>query len=424
MPLLDYKSIKEDFPILNSNMNGRPLVFLDSAASSQKPRRVIEAFEDYYRCRNANIHRGAYRLSYEATDLYDRSRQKLAKYINAPRPETVIFTRNTTESINIVAHSWGMENLKSGDEILVSELEHHSNLVPWMQVAARTGAKLNHIPLTDDGRYDYARLPEVLTGKTKIVAVAHMSNAIGTIHDLKTIGSLARKHGAAFLIDGAQGACHLNVDVQDLDCDFYCLSAHKMLGPTGVGALYGKKEILEAMPPFLGGGDMILSVSKDSFKPAPLPEKFEAGTPNIAGVVAFAVAIDYLRSVGADKIHSHETELLSYALPKLKEEIEGITLYGTESMPERGGVISFNVDGVHPHDVGSILDEHGVAVRAGHHCCEPYMKKCGISGTVRASFYLYNGPEDADALIEGLKKVRSIFRYSPQPKGASTYVAQ
>ncbi|EHQ07001.1 cysteine desulfurase [Leptonema illini] len=407
--MLDYKKIRDDFPILKELMNGKPLVFLDSAASSQKPQRVIEAFADYYRCRNANIHRGAYRLSYEATDLYEGTRRKMAKFIGAPEPESIIFTRNTTESINLIAYSYAMNNLREGDEIVVSELEHHSNLVPWMMAAKKTGAVLRHIPLTDDYRYDYSRLHEVLSDRTRIVSVAHMSNAVGTIHDLKRLGEAARSVNAIFAVDGAQGACHLPVDVQAIDCDFYSLSAHKMLGPTGVGVLYGRKKLLEEMEPFLGGGDMILTVSKDDFKPAPLPNKFEAGTPNIAGVVAFAVALEYLKQVGLENIHEHEMALTSYALEEMKK-VPGIRLFGTEHMQERGGVVSFLIDGVHPHDIGSILDEEGIAIRAGHHCCEPFMKREGLPGTARASFYLYNGPEDVDALVLGLKKVASIFK--------------
>lgn len=407
--MLDYKKIRDDFPILKELMNGKPLVFLDSAASSQKPQRVIEAFADYYRCRNANIHRGAYRLSYEATDLYEGTRRKMAKFIGAPEPESIIFTRNTTESINLIAYSYAMNNLREGDEIVVSELEHHSNLVPWMMAAKKTGAVLRHIPLTEDYRYDYSRLHEILSERTRIVSVAHMSNAVGTIHDLKRLGEAARSVNAIFAVDGAQGACHLPVDVQAIDCDFYSLSAHKMLGPTGVGVLYGRKRLLEEMEPFLGGGDMILTVSKDDFKPAPLPNKFEAGTPNIAGVVAFAVALEYLKQVGLENIHEHEMALTSYALEEMKK-VPGIRLFGTEHMQERGGVVSFLIDGVHPHDIGSILDEEGIAIRAGHHCCEPFMKREGLPGTARASFYLYNGPEDVDALVLGLKKVASIFR--------------
>jgi cysteine desulfurase/selenocysteine lyase len=407
--MFDYKKIREDFPILKEKMNGKPLVFLDSAASSQKPQRVIDAFADYYRCRNANIHRGAYRLSHEATDLYETTRSKLAKFIGAPEPESIIFTRNTTESINLIAYSYAMNHLTEGDEILVSELEHHSNLVPWMMVAKKTGAVLRHIPLTEDYRYDYARLHEVLSPRTRIVSVAHMSNAVGTIHDLKRIGEAARSVNAIFAVDGAQGASHLPVNVQEIGCDFYSLSAHKMLGPTGVGALYGRRQLLEEMTPFLGGGDMILTVSKDDFRAASIPNKFEAGTPNIAGVVAFAVALDYLNQAGLENIHNHEVALTSYALEELKK-VPGIRLFGTERLQERGGIVSFLVDRVHPHDIGSILDEEGIAIRAGHHCCEPFMKREGLPGTARASFYLYNGPEDVDALVRGLKKVASIFK--------------
>ena len=406
---LDYKSIRQDFPILQTMMNGKPLVFLDSAASSQKPQRVIDAFEDYYRCRNANIHRGAYRLSYEATDLYDGTRKKMAAFLGAESPAEIIFTRNTTESINLVAYSWGLSNLKPGDEVLVSELEHHSNLVPWMIAAKKTGAVLKHLPLTEDHKYDYSKIDSVLSPKTRMVALAHMSNAVGTIHDIELLAKKAHAVGALFSVDGAQGACHLPVDVRKIDCDFYSLSAHKMLGPTGVGVLYGKRKLLEGMDPFLGGGDMILTVQKDSYLPAELPMKFEAGTPNIAGVVAFAIALEYLRQAGLSNIHQHEQEIVRYAVEEMKR-VQGVTLYGTSDFASRGGVVSFNVDGVHPHDVGSILDEEGIAVRAGHHCCEPFMRKLDISGTVRASFYLYNGPEDVDALIRGIKRVKEIFK--------------
>lgn len=407
--LLDYQSIRADFPLLQTKMNGKPLVFLDTAASSQKPKRVIDAFEDFYRCRNANIHRGAYRLSYEATDLYERTRTRVARFLNAPESESCIFTRNTTEGLNLVARAWGDAYIEEGDEIVVSELEHHSNLVPWMQLCERKKAKLRHIPLTDDFRYDYSRLDEVINSRTRVISVAHMSNAVGTIHDLKLLGARARSVGALFVVDGAQGASHLKTDVQAIDCDFYALSAHKMLGPTGVGVLYGKKAILEAMPPFLGGGDMILTVTKDGFKPAPLPNKFEAGTPNIAGVVAFAIAIDYLEKIGLERIHAHEVELTKYAVQEL-ERMPGVVQYGTRNWEERGAVVSFNLEGVHPHDLGTILDEEGIAIRAGHHCCEPLMRRLDISGTARASFYIYNGPEDVDALVRALQKVRGIFK--------------
>jgi len=409
MGLLPYHNIKNDFPILQTKMNGKPLVFLDSAASSQKPQRVIDAFADYYKCRNANIHRGAYRLSYEATDLYESTRKRLADFLGAPHSESVIFTRNTTESINLVAQTWGLESIQEGDEIVVSELEHHSNLVPWMTLARRKKAKLRHIPLLEDSRFDYDRLDEVIGERTKIVSIAHMSNATGTIHDIKRIGQAAKKAGAIFVVDGAQGACHLPVDVMDIGCDFYAISAHKMLGPTGVGALYGRKDLMESMPPFLGGGDMILTVSKDSFVPDGLPNKFEAGTPNIAGVVAFAIALDYLQKIGLEKIHAHERALIEYAIDEIGK-IPGVNIYGTNHLDERGGILSFNIEGVHAHDVGTILDEEGIAIRAGHHCAEPFMKLCEISGTARASFYLYNGPEDVDALGKGILRVKEVFK--------------
>ncbi len=407
--MLDYKIIKQDFPILQTLMNGKPLVFLDSAASSQKPQKVIDAFSDFYRCRNANIHRGAYRLSYEATDLYELTRKKLKKFLNAEYEEEIIFTRNTTESINLIAYSYAMKFLKEGDEILVSELEHHSNLVPWMMVAERKGVKLKHIPLTEDLRFDYEKLPEILNEKIKIISVAHMSNAVGTIHSLKKISEIAKSMNAIFVVDGAQGASHLPVNVQEIGCDFYALSAHKMLGPTGVGVLYGKKEVLDKMDPFLGGGDMILTVWKDGFKSAGLPNKFEAGTPNIADVVAFAVAIDYLNSIGLENIHQHEIEILKYALEKISD-LPFVKTYGPENLKERGGILSFTIEGIHPHDIGSILDEEGIAIRAGHHCAEPLMRKLGISGTARASFYLYNGTEDIDMLVKGIEKVINIFK--------------
>mgnify|MGYP000914009870 CR=1 FL=1 len=407
--MLDVESIRKDFPILSSRMNGKPLVFLDSAASSQKPQRVIDAFEDYYRCRNANIHRGAYRLSYEATDMYDKTRSRLARFIGASDPATVIFTRNTTESLNLVAQSWGMANLKSGDEIILTELEHHSNLVPWFMIAGRTGAVIKYVPLTEDGRLELDQLEAVITKRTRIMSVAHMSNALGTIHDIVRIREITKAHNVLLCVDGAQGASHLPVHVEDLDVDFYALSAHKMLGPTGVGALYGRRELLEAMPPFLGGGDMILYVTRDGFAPAGLPEKFEAGTPNIAGVVAFHNAIDYLEQTGLDKIHEHEEKLVKAAVSRLSA-IPGVILYGTEDWEWRGGIVSFNVEGVHQHDVGSILDEEGIAVRAGHHCCEPFMRSRNLTGTVRASFYLYNTMAEIELLAAGIQRVKEVFK--------------
>lgn len=410
MNLLDYKEIKKDFPLLSREMNGKPLAFLDSAASTQMPRPVIDTLKEYQEQYHANIHRGAYIISYEATELYDRTRELTSKLIHSPCTKCVIFTRNTTEGINLIASAWGDANIHEGDEIVVSEMEHHANLVPWMMLAERKKAVLRHIPLTADLQYDYTRLDEVINARTKIIAASHSSNTMGTIHNLKLLSAKARSVDALFVVDGAQGAPHLPVDVQDIDCDFYAFSAHKMLGPTGVGVLYGKKKILEEMPPYQGGGDMILTVWKDGFKPAPLPEKFEAGTPNIVGVVAFAKTIEYINQIGLEKFHDHEAYLLREAIGRLSE-IPGVTLYGPENLDIRGGALSFNVDGIHPHDVGGVLDSEGVAVRAGHHCNEPLMKKLEMpSGTVRASFYIYNGPEDVESLVRSVKQVKEVFK--------------
>ncbi len=409
MSKLDYKAIRKEFPILGTKMNGKDLVFLDSAASSQKPEQVINAFSDYYRYRHANIHRGAYRLSYEATDLYEKTRELVAKALNAPKVESCIFTRNATESLNIIARTWGEKYIKAGDEILISELEHHSNLVPWMQLAERKQARLRHIPLTKNGYYDCSQISKLINERTRVVAVQQMSNALGTIHDLKALALQAHLAKAIFVVDGAQGFAHLDTDVQELDCDFYALSAHKALGPTGIGLLYARKSILENLSAFLGGGDMILSVYKDHFTETTLPRRFEAGTPDIAGVISWSSALNYLSKIGLEKIREHEAELTIYALEEM-QKIEGIDFYGPLTKENRGGIISFNMRGVHPHDTASVLDEEGIAVRAGHHCCEPLMRKLGISGTVRASFYLYNGPDDVDQLIRGLRLVRSIFK--------------
>ncbi len=391
-------------------MNGKNLVFLDSAASSQMPQRVMDAFNDYYRCRHANIHRGAYRLSYEATDLYEESRRRVANFLKVSDEECCIFTRNATEGLNLVAHTWGEYFLEEGDEIVLSELEHHSNLIPWFMLAKRKKLVLRHVPITPLGHYDYEKLSSLMNARTRIVALQHQSNVLGTIHDIKKIAELVHQYQAILIVDGAQAAPHLPLDLPKLDCDFYSFSAHKMLGPTGVGVLYGKKELMESLPPFLGGGDMILSVSKDGFEPAALPRRFEAGTPNIVGVVMFALALDYLEKIGMAKIHAHEVALKNYALEKLKT-IEGIELYGPgieDNM--RGGIISFNIKGIHSHDLATVLDNDGIAIRAGHHCCEPWMRSQNISSTARISVYLYNGPEDIDYAVQSLEKVRSIFK--------------
>ncbi len=406
--MLDAYRLKTDFPILQTNMNGKSLVFLDSAASSQKPFQVIDALDKYYKEENANIHRGVYYLSQKATELFERTRIKISEFIGAKCAKVIIFTRNTTESINLVAQSWGRQNINRGDVIVLTELEHHSNIVPWQMLAQEKGAVIKYIPINPDSSLDTTNINEIIDYRTKIVAVSQMSNVTGTIHDIKPLIAKAHSVGALFLLDGAQGACHIETNVRELDVDFYAFSAHKMLGPTGVGVLYGKEEILEKMPPWMGGGDMISDVSLDKSTYADLPARLEAGTPHISGVIAFRHAIEYLEKVGLENIHQHEVALTEYALERL-DSLNGITLYGVNDLQKRGGVVSFNVNGVHAHDVGSILDEEGIAIRVGHHCAQPFMKKMKIAGTCRASFYLYNTKEDIDALINGLLQVKEIF---------------
>ncbi|MCB1143733.1 MAG: cysteine desulfurase [Leptospiraceae bacterium] len=406
--MIDPYRIKTDFPILKTKMNGEPLVFLDSAASSQKPFQVIDALEKYYREENANIHRGVYYLSQYATELYEKSRLRISQFIGAKCAKVVIFTRNATESINLVAQTWGRENIGRGDVIVLSEVEHHSNLVPWQMLAKEKHAVLRFIPLREDTQFDLENLNEIIDHRVKFVSISQMSNVTGTIHNIKPVIQRAHEVGALCMLDGAQGVSHIPIDVQELDVDFYAFSAHKMLGPTGVGVLYGKEEILERLPPWMGGGDMISDVSLERSTYADLPARLEAGTPHISGVIAFKEAIEYLSALGMENIHRHEMMLTEYALERLNS-MSGITIYGTGNLEERGGVISFNVDGVHAHDVGSILDEKGIAIRVGHHCAQPFMKKLQIAGTCRASFYMYNTREDIDALIEGIRQVKEIF---------------
>ncbi|AAN50758.2 cysteine desulfurase [Leptospira interrogans] len=400
--------IRTDFPILGTKMNGKALVFLDSAASSQKPFTVIDTIEKYYREENANIHRGIYYLSQKATEKYELSRIRLSKFIGAQCAKVCIFTRNATESINLVAQTWGRTQIKEGDEIVLNELEHHSNIVPWQMLAQEKKAVLKFIPLNEDSTLDFSNLQEIITTKTKLVAISQMSNVTGTIHDILPVQKRAKEVGAKLLVDGAQGVCHLPVNMKEMEYDFYVFSAHKMLGPTGVGVLYAKEEILEEMPPWMGGGDMIAQVYKEKSTYAELPSKLEAGTPNIAGVIGFGSAIEYLENIGMQEIRNHEIELLSYALNRL-DDFGGLELYGTRDLSKRGGVISFNFPGVHPHDVGTILDEEGIAIRVGHHCAQPFMAFQNIPGTCRASLYLYNTKDDIDRLIQGLIKVKEIF---------------
>lgn len=393
------EKIREDFPILQREVNGKPLVYFDNAATSQTPKIVIDAIVDYYSNYNANIHRGVHTLSQEATDKYEQARITLQKHFNARNAYEMIFTSGTTHSINMVASGFS-ELLQTGDEVIVSALEHHSNIVPWQMLCERTGATLKVIPMREDGSLVISEYDKLLSDKTKLVFCNHISNALGTINPVEEIIEKAHKVGAAVLIDGAQSIPHMKVDFQALDVDFYVASAHKVCGPTGMGFLYGKQEWLEKLPPYQGGGEMIETVTFEKTTYAGLPHKFEAGTPNICGGIAFGVAIDYVNSIGLDKIAAYEQELLEYGTEKL-QEIDGVKIYGTA---HKTSVISFNVDGIHPYDIGSILDKLGVAVRTGHHCAQPIMDFYQIPGTIRASFAFYNTKEEIDALVNGLQR--------------------
>jgi cysteine desulfurase/selenocysteine lyase len=405
---LNLNQIRNDFPILErETANGKRVIYLDSTATSQKPVQVIEAMNDYYRRSNANIHRGVHTLAEEATTLYEGARERIAKFINAASSREVIYTRNTTESINLVAYSWARANLKAGDLVILTEMEHHSNLVPWHMLQAERGIELDFIPVTEDGLLDLDAYKTLLNRTPKLVSFTHMSNVLGTINPAAEIIKLAHAAGAVVLVDGAQSVPHLSVDVQALDADFYAFSAHKMCGPTGIGILYGKSALLEAMPPFLGGGDMIKEVKLRSFRPNTLPHKFEAGTPAIAEAIGLGAAVDYLTKIGMKDIAAHEHEITEYALERL-EEIPGVKLFGP-SADKKGGVAAFTLEGVHPHDVAQILDQDGIAVRAGHHCAQPLHEKFGIPATSRASFYLYSTKEEVDMLVKGLYKVKEMF---------------
>lgn len=406
--MFDAKTIRKDFPILNRVIDGKPLIYLDNAATSQKPTAVIDALTNYYSHFNANIHRGIHTMSEEATVAYEGTREKIREFIHAPESREVIFTRNATEAINLVMFTWGRKNIHAGDEIVLSAMEHHSNLVPWQMLAKETGAKLVFIELTADGKLDMESARQAITEKTKLVAVTLMSNVLGCIVPIKELAALAHKHGALILVDGAQGVPHLPVDVQALDCDFLAFSFHKMLGPTGVGILWGRASLLEAMPPFMGGGDMIASVSRERSLYNQLPWKFEAGTPNIADVIAAGVAIDYLQKLGMHNIRQHEMDITGYALNRLSE-FKNVTVYGPPAVTERGGVVAFNVRGVHPHDLGHILSEQGIAVRAGHHCCQPLMRQYDLMGTARASFYVYNTEDEVDVFVQELQKAEKVL---------------
>lgn len=405
----DVEAIIKDFPILNEKVNGKRLAYLDSTATSQKPQQVIDALEDYYKRYNSNVHRGVHTLGSLATDGYEGARETVRRFIHAPYFEEIIFTRGTTASINLVAHSYGDANVEAGDEIVVTQMEHHANIVPWQQLAKRKNATLKFIPMTDSGELTLEAVKETITDKTKIVAVAHVSNVLGTINDVKSIAQIAHEHGAIISVDGAQSVPHMKVDVQDLDVDFYSFSGHKMLGPTGIGVLCGKRELLNQMEPIEFGGDMIDFVGLYESTWTDLPTKFEAGTPLIAQAIGLKAAIEYLENIGFDAIHAHEAEITAYAYEKMSE-IEGIDIYGPDK-DKRAGIITFNLKDVHPHDVATALDTEGVAVRAGHHCAQPLMKWLNVSSTARASFYIYNTKEDVDQLVEGLKQTKEFFTY-------------
>lgn len=406
--MFDVQKIRKDFPILERAVNGKPLVYLDNAATSQKPKAVIGALSDYYQNYNANIHRAIHTLGEMATEKYERVRTKVKELLNAKSPQEIVFTGNTTASINLVAYSWGRANINEGAEILLTEMEHHSNLVPWQLLAKEKRAKLRFIPVDGQGLLDLRNIKGFINDKTKLVALTHASNFLGTINPVEAIIKLAHKRGALVLVDGAQSVPHLKVDVQRLDCDFLAFSSHKMLGPTGVGVLYAKRGHLSAMPPFLGGGEMIRSVEYENATWNELPYKFEAGTPNIADVIAFGAAIDYLLNVGLGAISKYEHFLVRSALRKLSA-VKNLTIYGPENVEQRGGLLSFNVEGIHAHDLATVLDSEGIAIRSGHHCTMPLHKKLGIVASARASFYLYNTEEEIDRLVEGIEKAKKIF---------------
>ena len=403
---LDVESIRKDFPIFETKMRGKPLTYLDSAASAQKPRAVIDAMSDFYASHYANIHRGVYQLSSEATLRYEAVRTRTANFIGAPDPREVIFVRNATEAINLVARTWGEQNVGSGDEIVLTMMEHHANIVPWQMLAERCGAVLRVAEISDDGVLDVDHLVSLLGPRTKLLAFAEVSNALGTINPVSELTAIARERGITTLVDGAQGVPHQPVDVAGLGCDFYAFSGHKAFGPSGAGVLYGRLPLLESMPPFLGGGDMIERVSFEGTTFAPVPEKFEAGTPDIASVIGFGAAIEYLESIGMDRIAAHEHSLLGYATKRL-EEIPGLRILGIAR--EKAAVISFVLEDAHPHDIGTVLDGEGIAIRAGHHCAQPLMNRLGVPATARASFSFYNTREDVDRLIAALLKTWELF---------------
>ncbi|WP_064092884.1 cysteine desulfurase [Rossellomorea aquimaris] len=405
---MDVKEIRKQFPILNQEVNGHPLVYLDSAATSQKPISVIEAMSDYYRGYNSNVHRGVHTLGTRATDGYEGAREKVRNFIHAASTQEIIFTRGTTTAINTVAASYGRANLSEGDEIVITHMEHHSNIIPWQQLAKETGATLKYVPLQEDGTISIEDVKETVSTQTKIVSIMMISNVLGTMNPIKEITKIAHENGAVMVVDGAQAAPHMKIDVQDLDCDFFAFSGHKMVGPTGIGVLYGKKKHLNKMEPVEFGGEMIDFVGLQESTWKELPWKFEGGTPIIAGAIGLGAAIDFLEEVGLHNIEEHEHKLAAYALDKMNE-VEGMKIFGPKDPAKRAGLVTFNIDDVHPHDVATVLDAEGIAVRAGHHCAQPLMKWLNVSSTARASFYLYNTEEEIDKLVAGLVKTKEFF---------------
>lgn len=408
--MISADKIRQDFPILFQEVNDEPLVYLDNAATTQKPKAVLDALKDYYEHENANVHRGVHTLAERATHSYEAAREKVRSFINASETAEVLFTRGTTTSLNWVARSFGEQFIHEGDEILISYMEHHSNVIPWQQLAKKTGASLKYIELTEEGFLDMEKAKELINSNTKIVSIAHVSNVLGVINPVEELAQMIHEQGGILVVDGAQSTPHMAIDVQQIDCDFFAFSGHKMCGPTGIGVLYGKRKWLEQMEPVEFGGEMIDFVELYDSTWKELPWKFEAGTPNIAGAIALGHAIDYLEAIGMENIHHHEEELVAYVLPKL-QQIEGLTIYGPQDPAKRTGVIAFNLDGLHPHDVATALDMEGVAVRAGHHCAQPLLKYLQVAATARASFYFYNTKQDADRLVDAILATKEFFQY-------------
>lgn len=405
---IDVEKIRQDFPIFNQKIRGRPYIYLDNAATSQRPKQVIDAMNDYYQMYNATIHRAIYKLGEKATEAYEGAREKVAKFINAS-PEEIIFVRNTTEAINLVSYSWGRSNIREGDKILLTVMEHHSNIVPWQLLAKEKKAHLEFIDIDDEGLLKMDDFEKFMNEEIKLMGLVHVSNVLGTINPIKEMVNLAHKNGALVLVDAAQSVPHMPVDVREINCDFLAFSGHKMLGPTGIGVLYGKRELLEDMDPFLGGGDMIKEVHLREASWDELPWKFEAGTSNVAGAIGLGAAVDYLTNIGMRNVREHEKELTKYAIDKMVG-IKGISIYGPKNIESRGGVISFNLGDIHPHDIASILDNEGIAIRAGHHCAQPLIERLGVVGTARASFYIYNTEREVDYLVNALEKVKKVFK--------------